>query len=110
MVSVFCSEMSENQTSQTFMKNKQGSNSENISRSYIYYSTCFLLFQEEAYKARADYILHESWNVLHSPDWTLEKKNAEDTVHVLTIPGVGKVFKLTVSYLPTLISFLFRDF
>ncbi|KAF5275047.1 hypothetical protein FQA39_LY06984 [Lamprigera yunnana] len=52
--------------------------------------------QENEYRGKAAKILQESWKLLNSEEWKLEKCNIEDdTVHMLSLPNVGRMFKLT---------------
>lgn len=55
-------------------------------------------FQDMKYRQEGKEVLEISWRILHSPDWKLEKETAEgDKVYSRKMPGVGKMFKLTVS-------------
>jgi len=55
-------------------------------------------FQDMKYKQEGQEVLEVSWRILHSPDWKLEKETSDgDKVYSKKMPGVGKVFKLTVS-------------
>ncbi|KAF5274123.1 hypothetical protein FQR65_LT04521 [Abscondita terminalis] len=52
--------------------------------------------QDHEYKMKGAKILEEAWRFLNNQEWKLEKRNADnDTIHVLSVPNVGKIFKLT---------------
>ncbi|KAK4884775.1 hypothetical protein RN001_001046 [Aquatica leii] len=52
--------------------------------------------QDREYKMKGAKIIEESWRFLNNSEWKLEKRNVDnDSVHILSIPNVGKMFKLT---------------
>lgn len=40
--------------------------------------------------------MQDAWDLLNKKDWKMEKVNGADSVHTMTVPKVGKIFKLTV--------------
>jgi hypothetical protein len=41
--------------------------------------------------------MQEAWDLLHKKDWKLEKACGSDSVYTMTVPKIGKVFKLIVT-------------
>lgn len=43
-------------------------------------------------------LLEESQKIINHPDWTFKKNTSEnDTLHILNLPKIGKLFKISVS-------------
>jgi hypothetical protein len=52
--------------------------------------------------------MQEAWDLLHKKDWKLEKACGSDSVYTMTVPKMGKVFKL-IAYLDVTPKFLLDE-
>jgi hypothetical protein len=64
--------------------------------------------QEDNYKSLAARTMQEAWDLLHKKDWKLEKACGSDSVYTMTVPKMGKVFKL-IAYLDVTPKFLLDE-
>jgi hypothetical protein len=64
--------------------------------------------QEDNYKSLAARTMQEAWDLLHKKDWKLEKACGSDSVYTMTVPKIGKVFKL-IAYLDVTPKFLLDE-